>query len=57
MRLPNQTKSNFNLKFFLLLFLVALVNINCEHCDDEDYIREQEENTTVKQPGTKVLNK
>jgi len=30
-------------KNIFLLMLLSLLNINCEHCDDEDYTREQEE--------------
>lgn len=37
------------LKIFLLLIAVSFSNINCEHCDDEDYTIEQEEKISVQQ--------
>lgn len=53
----NQKKSNFsNLKFLIPLLLVVLLNVNCDHCDEEDLTREEEEVITAKHEQTVILN-
>ena len=52
-------KSNLtNLKFLIPLVFIALLNVNCDHCDDEDLTREDEEEViTAKHQELIVLNK
>jgi len=52
-------KSNLtNLKFLIPLVFIALLNVNCDHCDDEDLTREDEEEViTAKHQKLIVLNK
>lgn len=55
---PNLKKSNLsNLKFLIPLLLAVLINVNCDHCDDEDLTREEEEVITAKHQETEILNK
>jgi hypothetical protein len=35
-------------KAILLLLPIAFISINCEHCDDEDYTRDQKEESKNK---------
>lgn len=37
---------NLKGRLLLLLLLAATLNIACEHCDDEDLIREEQEKTS-----------
>ena len=55
----NPKKSNLtNLKFLIPLVFIALLNVNCDHCDDEDLTREDEEEViTAKHQKLIVLNK
>jgi len=55
----NPKKSNLtNLKFLIPLVFIALLNVNCDHCDDEDLTREDEEEViTAKHQELIVLNK
>jgi len=55
----NLKKSNLtNLKFLIPLVFIALLNVNCDHCDDEDLTREDEEEViTAKHQELIVLNK
>lgn len=55
---PNLKKSNLsNLKFLIPLLFAVLLNVNCDHCDDEDLTREEEEVITAKHQETEILNK
>ena len=54
----NLKKSNLtNLKFLIPLVFIALLNVNCDHCDDEDLTREDEEEVITKHQELIVLNK
>ena len=47
-----QNKSNLSyVKILLLIIAACFMNLSCEHCDDEDYTRE-EENVAVQQNKT-----
>lgn len=35
------------LKFIPCVLLTAFLNISCEHCDDEDYTRDDEQEQSV----------
>lgn len=37
------SKNFLKAKILLSIFFIAVISINCEHCDDEDYTREAEE--------------
>ena len=50
-----QNKSNLSyVKILLLIIAACFMNLSCEHCDDEDYTREQEENVAVQHNKTIV---
>jgi Ca2+/Na+ antiporter len=43
------------LTIILFLFVLSFVSLNCEHCDDEDYTREKQENLNIKKTDTLTL--
>ena len=58
MSTPNQKKSNLaSLKFLLPLFFIALLNVNCDHCDDEDLSRQEEEVITAQHQQSEIGDK
>lgn len=44
-------------KMLLVIILISLISTNCEHCDDEDYQRDQKENTNLKHSDSTTLHK